>query len=438
MRLARARDSMNAAALRRQAWWNVWVGLAIWALIVVMPAALMPTIYGPIMDDTGWTRGEVVSFSSFKFAAGAAIAFFLGHIIERFGLSRVMLISMAGTGLSLASLLFARSLWAYYLAASVLGAAILGCITSMKVLISRWFSARLGFAIGVALTGAGIAGLVVPITATRMTQWIGWRLTALVLSSTIFIILIPLYLWKARASPAELGVTAEDIDPAPGGTAAATPDSSGPTFRELLRMRAFWAVLAAQTIVGAVDHGMEDHLPLFLARDAHLGADIAAYGFSITIVVGALGKLGFGRLFDRYSVRAVSFCWFAMAIGVALAFPVAGLLSFIIFTVVRGLTHGGTLVDIPICAKHVFGSRALAKTIAVFGAANSLGGALGTGAVGFAHDASGSYTASFVVLSALAVLAAAIIIRVAPRYWVGYGQRQSTKPSPVPVPASER
>jgi hypothetical protein len=136
-------------------------------------------------------------------------------------------------------------------------------------------------------------------------------------------------------------------------------------------------------------------------------------------------------------VRAVSACWFAMAIGIALAFPVAGLVSFIVFTVVRGLTHGGTMTDIPICAKHLFGARALPKTIAVLGAANALGGAVGTGAVGFAHDASGTYTTSFLVLIALAIVAAAIIIVIAPRYWVGYGQRQQTKPLAVPVPASE-
>jgi len=435
------RVAIDASSIRRQGWWNVWVGLAIWTLIVVMPAALMPTIYGPIMDDTGWSRGQVVSFSSFKFGAGAAIAFFLGHIIESAGLNRVMLLGMVGTGLSIASLLFVHSLWGYYLAASVLGASILGCITSMKVLISRWFAARLGFAIGVALTGAGIAGLTVPVSATRLSAILGWRTTAALMSATIFVILIPLYLWKARASPAEFGTTAEELDPPRITSASAalpTPAYAGPEFRDVLRMPAFWAVLAAEVMVGAVDHGMEDHLPLFLARDAHLGPTIAAWGFSLTIVAGAFGKLGFGRLFDHYSLRAVGVCWIFMAVGIALAFPVAGLVTFAVFTLTRGVTHGGTMVDIPICAKHIFGGRSLAKTIAVFGAANSLGGAIGTGAVGFAHDASGSYTVSFIVLIALSVFAAVIIFAITPRYWAGYVHRQQTKPLAVPVPASER
>ncbi len=430
--------------LKRQAWWNVAVGFTTWTLIVVMPASLMPTLYGPIMDEMGWGRGQVTLFSTFKFGAGAAIAFFLGHIVDRLGLSRVMLTGMVLTGASIASLFFVDSLWAYCAVAALLGASILACITSVKILISHWFSARLGFAIGLALTGAGIAGLVVPITATWLSQSIGWRATAAIMSLSIFVILIPLYLLKARESPSAFGATAEEIDPpasAPG-TALKQDISQQPQFRDLLRMRTFWIVVIAQVLIGAVDHAMTDHLPLFLARDANLGAEIAALGFSMMIVAGALGKLGFGWLFDRYSVQAVAFCSISMAVGILLAFPLtgpfAGVIAFSVFTLMRGASHGGVMVDIPIFSKDVFGVRTLAKTVAIFSAANSAGAAIAIGAVGYAHDALGSYTASFIVLIVLAIVAAALVWRIEPKYWVRRIQRQQTKPLAVPVPASER
>lgn len=423
------------AQLKRQGWWNVGIGFAIWTLIVVMPATLMPILYGPIIDETGWSRGQVTAFSSFKFGVGAALAFFLGHIIDRVGLRQVMLVGLGGTGVAIASLLFVDSLWAYYAAAALLGGSILCCITSIKVLISRWFSGRLGFAIGLALTGAGIAGLVVPMAATALNQAFGWRMTAGIMSLTIFLFLIPLYLLRARETPHE-GFTAEMLDPAPGGGTAQVPP--GPEFNSLLTTRAFWIVAFAHVIVGAVDHAMVDHLPLFLDRDAHLGPTLAAVGFTVMIVAGALGKLGFGWLFDRFSIKSVALCWASMAVGILLAFPVSGLTTFVAFTLARGASHGGVLVDVPICAKHLFGLRSLSKTIAIFGAANSLGGAIGTGAVGFAHDAMGSYHVSFIVLIALSLLAAAMVWRLQPIYWARYAQRQQTKPLAVPVPASER
>jgi OFA family oxalate/formate antiporter-like MFS transporter len=434
----------NATDLKPHAWWNVAIGFATWTLIVVMPASLMPTLYGPIMDDMGWGRGQVTLFSTFKFGAGAFICFFLGHIVDRFGLNRVMLTSMTVTGLAIASLFFVHDIVAYCAAAAVLGAAILGCITCTKVLISRWFSARLGFAIGLALTGAGLAGLIVPITATKLSASIGWRPTAAIMSATIFVILIPLYLWKARETPASFGATAEEIDPPAAARVEALKQdtSQQATFRDLLSMRTFWIVVIAQVLIGAVDHAMTDHLPLFLARDAKLGPEIAALGFSMMIVAGALGKLGFGWLFDRYSVKAVALCSLSMAVGILLAFPLtgpfAGVIAFSAFTLLRGASHGGVMVDIPIFSKHVFGVRTLAKTVAIFSAANSAGAAIAIGAIGYAHDALGSYTVSFIVLIVLAIVAAALVWRIEPKYWVRNAQRQQTKPLAVPVPASER
>lgn len=434
----------TATELKSQAWWNVAVGFTTWTLIVVMPATLMPTLYGPIMDEMGWGRGQVTLFSSFKFGAGAVSAFFLGHLVDRLGLSRVMLTGMAFTGLAIASLYFVDSLWAYCAAAALLGAAILACIVSVKILISHWFSARLGFAIGMALTGAGLAGVVVPNAAIWLNQTVGWRATAGIMSLTIFLILIPLYLLKARETPTAFGSSAEEIDPpaATPGALLKQDTSQQPAFGDLLRTRTFWIVVIAQVLIGAVDHAMTDHLPLFLARDANLGDKVAALGFSMMIVAGALGKLGFGWLFDRYSVKAVALCSLSMAVGILLAFPLtgpfAGVIAFSVFTLMRGASHGGVMVDIPIFSKHVFGVRTLAKTVAIFSAANSAGAAIAIGAVGYAHDALGSYTASFIVLIVLAIVAAALVWRIEPKYWVRRIQRQQTKPLAVPVPASER
>jgi OFA family oxalate/formate antiporter-like MFS transporter len=113
-------------------------------------------------------------------------------------------------------------------------------------------------------------------------------------------------------------------------------------------------------------------------------------------------------------------------------------IAFSVFTLMRGASHGGVMVDIPIFSKHVFGVRTLAKTVAIFSAANSAGAAIAIGAVGYAHDALGSYTISFIVLIVLAILAAALVWRIEPKYWVRRLQRQQTKPLAVPVPASER
>ncbi len=421
-------NTVTIDQLRRQAWWNVAVGFVVWMLIVVMPATLMPLLYVPIMDEMGWSRGQVTAFSSFKFGIGAIIAFFMGHIIDRVGLNIVMLISFTATGLSIASMLTINSLPSYYLAAGVLGASMMGAITGIKVLISRWFSARLGTAVGLALAGGGVSGLLIPPLATKLFEVLGWRWTTVILSSTIFVILIPLYLWRARTTPAKFGYTVEQLDPAKDMPNKIPQNlKAQPDFRGLLAMRSFWIVFGAHVIIGAVDHAMLDHLPLFIARDANLGLMVAAWGFSIITASGNLGKIGFGWIYDRYSIKAVALCYASMAVGIALAFPVTGLFTLVIFALARGFSHGGVMVEIPICAKHIFGLRSLSKTIAVFSAANSLGGAVATGGVGFMHDAMHSYTAAFILLMILSLIAAAMLYFQEPKYWARWQGTENKK-----------
>jgi MFS family permease len=418
---------MNLEQVQRLGRWNVAVSFVTWMFIVVMPASLMPILYVPIMDDTGWSRGQVTAFSSFKFGAGALVAFFMGHIIDRLGLRTVMLASFTAVGLSVASLFLVHSLWTYYLAGAVLGSAILGSTVGVKVLISRWFSTRMGAVMGLALAGAGVAGVLIPPSTTMLNGLIGWRWTALAMSSTVFALLIPLFVWKARVTPSAYGFTAEQLDP-PKEDAKATRKGTDdqPQFKDLLGMRTFWIVFAAHVIIGAVDHAMLDHLPLYIARDAKLGLTVAAWGFTIITAAGALGKIGFGWLFDRFSVKAVSLCWASMAIGIALAFPVSGLFTFALFTIAQGASHGGVMVEAPICAKHVFGLRSLSKTIGMLGAANSLGAAIATGGVGFLHDATHSYTLAFMLLMGLALIAAAMLYRVKPVYWPRWQEKQTS------------
>jgi sugar phosphate permease len=264
-------------------------------------------------------------------------------------------------------------------------------------------------------------------------------MVVLVMSAVIFVVLIPLYLWKVDETPARHGASAETIDPpfvgAPATRRSLATSPGEPSFGQLLRAPAFWTVVFAQVLIGGVDHAMDEHLPLFLARDAALGPTMAAWGFSLTLVAGALGKLGFGWFFDRHSLRGISLSWVLLATGIALAFPVAGLATFMLFTLVRGVTHGAALVEIPISAKHAFGTRALSKTIAMFVAANALGGAIAAGAVGFAHDVFGSYIPAFIGLIAASITAAALLLTVKSTYWVRADKPRQVKPLAVSLPA---
>ena len=87
-----------------------------------------------------------------------------------------------------------------------------------------------------------------------------------------------------------------------------------------------------------------------------------------------------------------------------------------LFALVRGVGHGGLLVNKAIYAKHVFGPVHLGKLIGIFTATASAGYAAGSVVVGWLYDQAGSYRPAFMFLLCLCLVAAVLLIWVVPTY----------------------
>jgi MFS family permease len=324
-------------------------------------------------------------------------------------------------GLATALLYFVHDLWAYYAIAALSGTAGIVAGIALQVSLARWFSARLGQATGFALLGGAMAGLTVPLGMTYLVEAYGWRAASGIAGLAVMGPLAVAVLILSHDSPERYGSSAEELDPpAKGSEHPVSQIGEGEDFRDILRSRAFWFAMIAIFCSGAVDGGVNEHTPLFLARQGNYGSYMAALGLTGVIAIGGLGKIAFGWLFDRFSTRGVALCWLLGGAATALAFPVAGMATFLAFMIARGLAHGGIVVDIPIVAKHLFGAKSVGRVIAFLSAASHIGTGAGAGAVGFAYDLLGNYDIPFAFMIGLSVVSTALILSIAPRYWVGY------------------
>lgn len=399
--------------LRRFAWLNVNAGFVLIFLMLTTPAILMPIMYGSIMDEMGWTRAQVTGFSSWKFLSGAITSLALGFIIDRFGIRAVVLVGACITATSLVGMYRVNTLWVFYFFGFILGTAAVIASISCRVLLGRWFALTLGQAVGIAFTGGSLAGVITPFTARFLIDTVGWQATAAIFGITIFTLIVPLFLFLVRERPEDYGATVDMID----GNHTSKTTSNGLELSEIYRSRTFWLAIFANFLIGGVDHSMMEHTALFIEKDANLGKIAAAGGVTVAMLASILGKVGFGWLFDRYSMRGIAICWWTLALGILLAFPISGVVTMTIFVIARGASHGGVLVDDPCLAQHLFGTRSIAKLVSFLSAANMLGGALCTVTVGYARDVFGSYTIAFISLICLAVIAGLIIQSLIPQYW---------------------
>lgn len=420
-------ERIAIAQVRRYARMNIVAGFLIWGIALAGVSMMMPIMYNTIAKDMGWSVAQTTSFMAIKSAVSAVGGLFAGGMFVRFGLKRVFMPSVVTIGIATTLLFFVRNLPVYYALAAVSGFASILALIAIQVTLARWYSASLGRITGIAMLGGAVAGTVVPMATTLGLRQLGWHATAGMAGLIVLVVLSLAVNFLVHETPEAYGYTADELDPgkaAPGkpGVAGQAPDP-GPEFSSFLRSRQFILLIVAAAMSGVISNGINEYIPLFIERHTSLGAYVAALGFTIVIVISGLGKILFGWVFDRLSTRGVALCWALCGVAALLTFPLAGLATFLMFTIVRGVSHGGVIVQAPVLARHMYGVRSLPQVISLLSAAFHLGASAGIAAIGFGVDLTGGFTLPFVVVTCIAFAAACIALSFKPRYWAGYTER---------------
>ena len=97
----------------------------------------------------------------------------------------------------------------YFLATSLFGVAYgLGGMIPASILLRRWYPQHSGTAIGIAAAGSGLAGMIIPVLATRMVEGYGLSAAFAFQGAVILLLCVPLLLF-VKDHPAEEEMTGE-------------------------------------------------------------------------------------------------------------------------------------------------------------------------------------------------------------------------------------
>ena len=345
---------------------------------------------------------------------------FAGGLFVRFGLKRVFLPAVITIGVSTCLLYFVRSLPVYYALAAVSGFASILSVIAMQVTLARWYAASLGRITGIAMLGGAFAGAVVPMATAYGLRNYGWHITAGFAGLIVLVFLTLAVALLVHERPEDYGYTSDELDPGKAPAPGAAPVGRGPEFAEFRMSGPFLLLILATALSGVISNGINEYIPLYIERHTDLGAYVAALSITVVIVISGFGKILFGWVFDRLSTRGVAVCWALCGVAAMLTFPLAGIATFLVFTVVRGLSHGGVVVQAPVLARHLYGVTALPQVISLLNAAFHLGAAAGIATIGFGVDYTGGFTIPFAVVTVIAIITALLGLRLQPRFWSGY------------------
>jgi len=383
--------------------WYIVAACFVVAFIVFGISVNTFTVYiKPIQEDLGWSRGKIAFGVTISAIAMGMSAPFIGRLIDRVGARWVMAAGASAIGVLSILLSQSRSL-PYFLGLYALaGVAQAGAtLIPISLVISNWFSAKRGMALGIVMTGTGLGAMVmVPVTSLIVVNW-GWR-TSYMIMGCIILLVAPLNLLVIRTKPSEKGLLPDggligDSKPIP---------ASGLSISEAFHTRRFWLIGAMMLLFGLVAMGVGVHLMPYLTDIGHRETTA---GLLIATVSGmtVLGKIGTGFVADRWGLRSAVMITCAMIlVGIVLLMRADIFGVAVVFAIVYGFAIGAPLLINPGLTAECMGLAHFGAIFGILTLLNTAGAAIGATLTGVIYDLAGGYWPAFTLFIVLISAAA--------------------------------
>lgn len=371
----------------------IGVGLSIAAI----PPFVVSIFAKPMTTEFGWSLQDYQTGSLFIVLGIMVASPISGWLSDRY---QPRLIALAGIplfGLGIAGFsLVGASILSYYtamLAITLLATGVLPIVWTK--IVNTSFANRRGLALGLVLSGSGLAGIFLP----GLTQWlidsVGWRNAWLGLATLPILIALPVcYVW--------LKPTAVEV-----ANAVGSKPEPGLTVTQALRGRRFWTLALSFLLVTFCLAGWNANLQPILMERSFTAAEAAGV-MGVLGAAMAVGRIGAGFLIDKFwapGVAAIAFVLPAAGVQLVLADSVTALTAGIAIAAF-GLAHGAEFDFLAYLVARYFGLAHYGKIYGLLIFPITLATAAGAIALGRSRDVAGSFDPVLVWFLPLLLVAA--------------------------------
>lgn len=398
-------------------------GLGLACGLASVITATFSIFLGPLRAEFGWTPSETFTGLLLVTAAVTIAAPFIGALVDRFGAKRMILVGFLMEGAVIAS--FAtqtESLLTFY--ARYIALAILGLGTTHVAfarVISVWFDRRRGLALGLALAGLGLGGIIWPLLSQWAITEYGWRTAYVIVAfavATVGILSIGLVV---RESPESMGLHPDGDQPRvlpASATSSAAPTTAvsqtGFSLAETMQQPKFWQMLGAFLLIGVAIQSLILHLvPMLVMRNVEPMR--AAQAQSMVAAALIVGRLVAGMLMDRFFAPRVAVAFLVgPVVGIILLASGASGTAAFIAGMLTGLAAGAEVDVTAYLASRYFGLKYFSRIYAWYYSAYSAGAGIGPLLTAMAVERYGDYTEILYLHAILLVIAGLMLLRLKP------------------------
>ncbi len=403
-------------------WWVV--GGSVLVAMYVAGAVFygFTAIFEPIADELGWSYTQISLAASLRGLEMGLLAPFVGILTDRWGPRRLI---FGGTIITFAGLLMLSrtdSVGMFYGAFVLVAIGMSTCtMTVLLTAVANWFQRRVGIATGIAVSGFGLGGLMVPAIVSLVDAY-DWRATVGLLAMGMLVLPLPLSL-LFRHKPEQYGKLPD------GDLVEVTKSNDGDTnaivfsydrpdvgTRQALKSGTFWSIAFAFASQVMLVTAVITHLMPYLSS-----IDIARSDSSIIAIAVPLasiaGRLGFGWVADRSSrklVSAIGFCMMSLGIACFASVSIGGFWLLIPFLILFGIGYGGLNVMRPALVQEYFGRSNFGTIFGIIIGVSMAGSIGGPAVAGWAYENWGSYQGMWFLMALVPMAAMVAMLLMSP------------------------
>ena len=407
---------MATSARRVHYGWIVAATTFVTLLTVAGVVGTAGVLIKPLENEFGWSKAEISTSLSIRFALFGLMAPFAAALFNRYGLRSVTLPALALIGGGLVLSLGMSNLWQLNLLWGVLvgvGTGLVAMVLGATV-ATRWFTTHRGLVVG-GLTASTAAGQLVFLPMMAWLEGVfGWRLALLSLVVLLAVAAVAVAL-LLRDRPADVGLPPygeKQVQSAPPPPKGSIVGSAFAALRDASKSGVFWVLFATFFICGLSTNGLIQMHFVPLCADFGMPAVGAASVLAFMGIFNLFGTIASGWLSDRYDNRWLLFWYYGLR-GLSLLYLPSSEFTFYglaLFAIFYGLDWIATVPPTVRLTADRFGPE---RANLVFGwifAGHQIGAAVAAFAGGYSRTALETYMPAFYAAGVLCLAASVLIL----------------------------
>ncbi|NQY03061.1 MAG: MFS transporter [Halieaceae bacterium] len=391
--------------------WRVVAGAFIAQFFVVGFFTYSITLLvGPVRETFGVSLEQVMYSMTAATLVGLVLQPLAGVMVDRYSVRWIMVGGGVVYGAGLLLLSQVQSILAYIVVFGITlsTANCFAGTVSASAVITRWFTASRGRALGITAIGTSVGGIAVPALISAWLTQGDWRLAVENYGLAILLVMVPGMALLVRGYPSDVGLEAEPA----GDLQAPAGDSRVWQLGDIVRSGQFWLMGGCMGLLFAAYSAVLVNLTPY-ATLQNLSAEQGASLIMAVAIGGFAGKILFGVMADKLPLR--SGLWIAQAliviafVGLYLTPEYQALLGI---CVVMGVATGGMLPVWGAIMASLFGVASYGRAMGLMGPVITLFIMPTYPLVGRLFDATGSYHSSLMVTASMVVVSGLLLIAV--------------------------